>query len=107
MHRFENQKSNPQRVLNSELATNAKDSYPCLVEQAKALAALLRERAAETNRLRRLPDATGLCDTGIICGLQPARWGGGELHPPEFHSAVIEVARAEGCAGWVAESEPS
>ncbi|HKV53052.1 MAG TPA: hypothetical protein VJN94_00280, partial [Candidatus Binataceae bacterium] len=30
------------------------------------------------------------------------RWGGGEAHPREFYSAIIEVARAEGCAGWVA-----
>ena len=25
-----------------------------------------------------------------------------KLHPREFYSAIIEVARAEGCAGWVA-----
>jgi len=37
-----------------------------------------------------------------VRGLQPARWGGGELHPGEFYGEVIEVARAEGCAGWVA-----
>jgi 3-hydroxy-9,10-secoandrosta-1,3,5(10)-triene-9,17-dione monooxygenase len=68
------------------------------------LAPILRERAAETTRLRRLPDSTwkDLLDTGIIRGLQPARWSGGELHPREFYSAIIEVARAEGCAGWVA-----
>jgi 3-hydroxy-9,10-secoandrosta-1,3,5(10)-triene-9,17-dione monooxygenase len=75
-----------------------------LVDRAKALAPALRERAAETNQLRRLPDATwkDLIETGIIRGIQPARWGGGEVHPREFYSAVIEVARAEGCAGWVA-----
>ncbi len=80
------------------------DSRPSLVDRAKALGPVLRERAAETNRLRRLPDATWkeLIDTGILRGLQPARWGGGELPPREFYSAVIEVARAEGCAGWVA-----
>jgi 3-hydroxy-9,10-secoandrosta-1,3,5(10)-triene-9,17-dione monooxygenase len=79
-------------------------SRPALVERAKALAPILRERAAETNELRRLPDATwkDLLSTGILRGLQPARWGGGEAHPREFYSAVIEVARAEGCAGWVA-----
>ena len=79
-------------------------SRPALVDRAKALAPVLRERADETNRLRRLPDATwkDLLDTGIIRGLQPARWGGGESHPREFYTAIIEVARAEGCAGWVA-----
>src|ERR1700674_328376 len=72
--------------------------------RARALAPALRQRAAETNQLRRLPDSTwkDLVETGIVRGLQPARWGGGELHPREFYSAVIEVARAEGCAGWVA-----
>jgi alkylation response protein AidB-like acyl-CoA dehydrogenase len=79
-------------------------SRTTLVERAKALAPTLRERAAETNQLRRLPDATwkDLVETGIVRGLQPARWGGGEVHPREFYSAVIEIARAEGCAGWVA-----
>jgi 3-hydroxy-9,10-secoandrosta-1,3,5(10)-triene-9,17-dione monooxygenase len=75
-----------------------------LAARAKALAPALRRRAAETNQLRRLPDSTwkDLVETGIVRGLQPARWGGGELHPREFYGAVIEVARAEGCAGWVA-----
>ena len=79
-------------------------SRSSLVDRAKALAPALRERAAETNELRRLPDATwkDLVESGIVRGLQPARWGGGELHPREFYSAVIEIARAEGCAGWVA-----
>jgi 3-hydroxy-9,10-secoandrosta-1,3,5(10)-triene-9,17-dione monooxygenase len=65
---------------------------------------MFRERAAEANHLRRLPDATwqDLLASGILRGLQPARWGGREVHPREFYSAVIEVARAEGCAGWVA-----
>ena len=75
-----------------------------LVERAKALAPALRERAAATTKLRRLPDETwkDLVETGIVRGLQPARWGGGEVHPREFYSAIMEVARAEGCAGWVA-----
>lgn len=75
-----------------------------LATRAKALAPALRRRVAETNQLRRLPDSTwkDLVGTGIVRGLQPARWGGGELHPREFYSAVIEVAHAEGCAGWVA-----
>jgi 3-hydroxy-9,10-secoandrosta-1,3,5(10)-triene-9,17-dione monooxygenase len=93
-----------QAVQNGERTTNKSASGFTLVQRAKALASVLRERAAETNKLRRLPDATwqDLLTTGIIRGLQPARWGGGEVHPREFYGAVIEVARAEGCAGWVA-----
>jgi 3-hydroxy-9,10-secoandrosta-1,3,5(10)-triene-9,17-dione monooxygenase len=79
-------------------------SRPGLIESAKALASVFRERVAEANQLRRLPDASwqDLLGSGIVRGLQPARWGGGEVHPREFYSAVVEVARAEGCAGWVA-----
>jgi 3-hydroxy-9,10-secoandrosta-1,3,5(10)-triene-9,17-dione monooxygenase len=68
------------------------------------LAAVLQERASENNQLRRLPDTTwnNLLESGILRAVQPERWGGGEVHPREFYSAIIEVARAEGCAGWVA-----
>jgi 3-hydroxy-9,10-secoandrosta-1,3,5(10)-triene-9,17-dione monooxygenase len=91
-------------IQNGGHADAAARSRPSLIDRAKALAPLLRERAAETNQLRRLPDITwnDLLESGIIRGLQPARWGGGEVHPREFYSAIIEVARAEGCAGWVA-----
>jgi 3-hydroxy-9,10-secoandrosta-1,3,5(10)-triene-9,17-dione monooxygenase len=77
---------------------------PSLIDVAKKLAPALRERAAETNRLRRLPDATwrDLIDSGILRGLQPSRWGGGEVHLKDFYGAAMEVARAEGCAGWIA-----
>lgn len=79
-------------------------SVSSLVDRARALAPVLRERADETNRLRRLPDTTwkDLVRTGIVRGFQPARWGGGEAHPREFFSAVIEMSQAEGCVGWVA-----
>jgi 3-hydroxy-9,10-secoandrosta-1,3,5(10)-triene-9,17-dione monooxygenase len=79
-------------------------SRPSLVDVAKKLAPALRQRAVETNRLRRLPDSTwkDLIEGGILRGLQPARWGGREVHLREFYTAIGEVARAEGCAGWVA-----
>jgi 3-hydroxy-9,10-secoandrosta-1,3,5(10)-triene-9,17-dione monooxygenase len=91
-------------VQNSEDIAVASNTRPNLVDRAKALAPLLRERTSETNQLRRLPAATwkDLIETGIVRGLQPSRWGGGEVSPREFYSAIFEVARAEGCAGWVA-----
>jgi 3-hydroxy-9,10-secoandrosta-1,3,5(10)-triene-9,17-dione monooxygenase len=96
--------SNLRGVQNGEHSMTTSAASRNLVQRAQALTPMLRERAAETNRLRRLPDATwqDLLSAGILRGLQPARWGGGEVHPREFYSAVIEVARAEGCAGWVA-----
>jgi 3-hydroxy-9,10-secoandrosta-1,3,5(10)-triene-9,17-dione monooxygenase len=74
-----------------------------LVEAAKRLAPALRDRGAEGAALRRLPDSTwrDLIGSGLARALQPARWGGAEAHPREFYNAVCEVARAEGCAGWV------
>jgi hypothetical protein len=82
---------------------SANAARPSLIDAAKGLAPVLRERAAETSRLRRLPDATwqDLMTAGILRGLQPKRWGGYEASPREFYSAISEVARAEGCAGWV------
>ncbi len=75
-----------------------------LIETAVALAPKLREASAEATRLRRLPDATwkALLDGGILRGLQPSRWGGGETNPADFFEAVSEVARADGSHGWVA-----
>lgn len=77
---------------------------PSLVDRARKLGAGLRDRCAQTNELRRLPDVTWneLVQAGILHALQPVRWGGGEMDYREFYSAVGEVARAEGCAGWVA-----
>ncbi len=85
-------------------STTAPLHRPSLADRAKALAPALRRRANETSELRRLPDSTwkDLVEAGIVRGLQPTRWGGGELHPREFYSAIMEVARADGCAGWVA-----
>jgi len=74
-----------------------------LVQTAIALAPKLRDASNEATRLRRLPDATwkALLDSGILRGLQPSRWGGGETNPADFFEAVSEVARADGSHGWV------
>jgi 3-hydroxy-9,10-secoandrosta-1,3,5(10)-triene-9,17-dione monooxygenase len=75
-----------------------------LSDVAKSLASKLGERAAEADQSRQLPQATwkDLLESGLLRAYQPAHWGGSEVDPREFSSAVIEVARAEGCAGWVA-----
>jgi 3-hydroxy-9,10-secoandrosta-1,3,5(10)-triene-9,17-dione monooxygenase len=75
-----------------------------MIEEAIKLGPQIRELSNEGTRLRRLPDATWklLLDSGLLRGLQPSRWGGGETHPAEHFSAVSEIARADGSAGWVA-----
>ncbi|WP_031223623.1 3-hydroxy-9,10-secoandrosta-1,3,5(10)-triene-9,17-dione monooxygenase oxygenase subunit [Streptomyces roseochromogenus] len=68
------------------------------------LAPALRERAAETEVLRRLPDDTvkELGETGFFRLLQPRAYGGLAADPAVFYAAVQEIARACGSTGWVA-----
>ena len=75
-----------------------------LVERAKRLAPAFAAAAAEDVKLRRLSDATwaNLLEGGFLRALQPARWGGGEVHIVEFIDAVVELSRASPSAGWVA-----
>ncbi|WP_217251065.1 3-hydroxy-9,10-secoandrosta-1,3,5(10)-triene-9,17-dione monooxygenase oxygenase subunit [Streptomyces sp. AC602_WCS936] len=68
------------------------------------LAPSLRERAAEAEELRRVPDASvkELEDTGFFQLLQPRAFGGRAADPVLFYSAVKEIAKACGSTGWVA-----
>ena len=63
----------------------------------------LRDRAQETEDLRRIPDATiaELQDTGFFRLLQPVRYQGFEATPVEFYRAVRLLASACGSTGWV------
>ena len=56
------------------------DSYVAMVARAKALIPELRDRAAKTEELRRLPPETerDLHDTGLFRIVQPKRVGGAE-----------------------------
>lgn len=75
-----------------------------LATDAALLATDLADAVAEGDDLRRLPDRTwkALLEVGLLRALQPARWGGGEVHLSEFLDAVTTVARAAPSAGWVA-----
>jgi 3-hydroxy-9,10-secoandrosta-1,3,5(10)-triene-9,17-dione monooxygenase len=75
-----------------------------LLDVATALAPELAAARAEGDELRRLPDSVwkSLLSSGILRSLQPARWGGGEVHIVEFLDAVMELSRANPSAGWVA-----
>src|SRR5258706_1150790 len=74
-----------------------------LVQAAHDLQPVLRERAAEADKRRTLPEATiqDLHRTGLFRVLQPQRWGGAEL---DFGIYVeIGAILAAGCASsaWV------
>ncbi|MEU9852065.1 3-hydroxy-9,10-secoandrosta-1,3,5(10)-triene-9,17-dione monooxygenase oxygenase subunit [Streptomyces sp. NPDC047974] len=68
------------------------------------LAPVLRERAAEAEESRRVPDASvkELEDTGFFQLLQPKAFGGAAADPVVFYTAVKEIAKACGSTGWVA-----
>ncbi|MFD8975635.1 3-hydroxy-9,10-secoandrosta-1,3,5(10)-triene-9,17-dione monooxygenase oxygenase subunit [Streptomyces sp. NPDC059593] len=68
------------------------------------LAPGLRERAAEAEALRRVPDASikEIEDTGFFQLLQPRAFGGRAADPLAFYTAVKEIAKACGSTGWVA-----
>jgi 3-hydroxy-9,10-secoandrosta-1,3,5(10)-triene-9,17-dione monooxygenase len=73
------------------------------LQRVRELIPAIRERAAETERLRRLPDQTWheLREAGALRALQPRRWGGLELDPQVFYQAAMEVAAACPSTGWV------
>jgi alkylation response protein AidB-like acyl-CoA dehydrogenase len=73
-----------------------------LIAKARALAPALRERAAEAERLRRLPDATQAAfrAAGFYRILQPARYGGLEARYGLQTMLGAEAARGCASSGW-------
>ncbi|MFB7450699.1 3-hydroxy-9,10-secoandrosta-1,3,5(10)-triene-9,17-dione monooxygenase oxygenase subunit [Streptomyces sp. NPDC056194] len=70
----------------------------------RALAPALRERAAEAEALRRVPDASvrELEAAGFFRLLRPGSYGGLAADPAVFYAAVHEIAKACGSTGWAA-----
>lgn len=75
-----------------------------VMQRLDALLPTLRERAQETEDLRRIPDESmkALQETGFFRLLQPQQWGGYQADPVLFYSAVKKIASACGSTGWVA-----
>jgi 3-hydroxy-9,10-secoandrosta-1,3,5(10)-triene-9,17-dione monooxygenase len=63
----------------------------------------LRERAQETEDLRRVPDENikALQDSGFFRLLQPRRYEGLEASPVDFYRGVRLISSACGSTGWV------
>lgn len=74
-----------------------------LISRARELQPTLRERAAETSRLRRLPEATiaDFQQAGFFAMLQPASRGGHEVHPNTFFDVQEIIAEACPSSAWV------
>jgi 3-hydroxy-9,10-secoandrosta-1,3,5(10)-triene-9,17-dione monooxygenase len=73
------------------------------LERVRALLPVLRERAADAEQLRRLPDETfsDFQESGLFRALQPKRYGGYELDPGIFYQAVMEVGTVCGSSAWI------
>ncbi len=74
-----------------------------LIERARKMVPVLKERARRATAERRIPDETiaEMQEAGFFRVLQPKRWGGYEMHPNVFFE--IQKLLAEGCmsTGWV------
>lgn len=75
-----------------------------LIARARALAAVVRERAGEAEHQRRIPDQTDreFRDAGIYRALQPAMFGGLELPYGAHTELAAEIARGCPSSGWAA-----
>jgi alkylation response protein AidB-like acyl-CoA dehydrogenase len=78
-------------------------SYDEAMERARAVAPRLRERVAESDRLRRLPDANvaDLLESGLYGLMTPRRFGGSELGSEAMIDVSVELAAACSATGWV------
>lgn len=74
-----------------------------VLDRIRDLAPLIRERAPEAEKDRRLPDASvkELKETGVVRLLQPKRYGGFEADPRLFYECLLTVAASCGSTGWV------
>jgi alkylation response protein AidB-like acyl-CoA dehydrogenase len=74
-----------------------------LVARAAALKPVLRERQRDTERARRVPDATvaDLKSADLYKILQPARYGGYEHDLWTFTRCAAEIGAGCGSTGWV------
>ncbi|MFE2955659.1 3-hydroxy-9,10-secoandrosta-1,3,5(10)-triene-9,17-dione monooxygenase oxygenase subunit [Nocardia tengchongensis] len=75
-----------------------------IIGRVEALLPSLRERAQQTEDLRRIPDESikDLQETGFFTLLQPRQWGGRATDPVVFYDTVRRISGACGSTGWVA-----
>src|SRR3979411_1787916 len=78
------------------------DGQPAMVARAGALVPKLRERAARTEGLRRLPPETerDLHDAGLFRIVQPKRVGGAELDYVALVDCADALGQADASVAW-------
>jgi 3-hydroxy-9,10-secoandrosta-1,3,5(10)-triene-9,17-dione monooxygenase len=77
------------------------DTY--LVDKAKALVPKLRERAKETEEIRRIPEATmnDLKEAGLFKLLRPSIYGGYQTSMRTYSDVIVEISRGCASTGWI------
>jgi alkylation response protein AidB-like acyl-CoA dehydrogenase len=75
-----------------------------LLERASGMRPLLQAHAAETDSLRRLPDAvvSALHETGLCRLMVPRRLGGFQTNVRTYIDVIAELGRGCGATAWVA-----
>lgn len=83
--------------------TNPAELRDQLLASAQALMPVLRERAPEASARGQLHPETieEFQKAGFFKIVQPARWGGYELHPNVFFEVQMKVAEGDMSAAWV------
>src|SRR6516165_7647688 len=83
------------------MVSNGRD-YPVLIARAKALIPQLRDRAARTEEVRRLPPETerDLHDAGLFRIMQPKRVGGAELNYVELVDCAEALGKGDASVAW-------
>ncbi|ORB53243.1 acyl-CoA dehydrogenase family protein [Mycolicibacterium rhodesiae] len=74
-----------------------------VLDKTMELADQLREQAVEAEKIGKLTDQTvkAMKEAGHIRLLQPAKYGGLEVHPREFAETVMAIAALDPAAGWI------
>ncbi|MBB3603734.1 alkylation response protein AidB-like acyl-CoA dehydrogenase [Mycolicibacterium sp. BK556] len=74
-----------------------------VLDKTNELADQLREQAVEAEKIGKLTDQTVkvMKEAGHIRLLQPAKFGGLEVHPREFAETVMAIAALDPAAGWI------
>ncbi|WP_226037525.1 acyl-CoA dehydrogenase family protein [Aquibacillus saliphilus] len=83
--------------------TSATQIEHSFVEKASSMIPKLRERGAETEEIRRVPEETmkELKEAGLFKMLRPKRYGGFEANIRTYADAVVEISRGDASTGWI------
>ena len=85
------------------MASTTSYSREALIERARKLAPVLRERSQASADARRIPTETiaSFWDAELCYLLKPKKFGGPEVRVDTAFEIASELSRGDGSAGWV------